>query len=219
MSGRLVDAVLFDLGQVLVRWDPFGPYADRYDRAEVEAFFGEIDFPAFNHLQDAGRSWADARTSLGKSHPHRLPMLDVYTDHFHDALPGEVPGASDLVRGLRGAGVRVLGLTNWSAETFHLAPLRAPVVAQLEDVLVSGREGIAKPDPAAFALAAERFSLDPGRTLFADDSPVNVEAAAHVGFLAHLFTGTPALRRSLAHLGVALPDGAASADGAAPRRT
>lgn len=220
MSTRLVDAVLFDLGQVLVEWDPFGPYAGRHDRADVEAFFEEIDFPAFNHLQDAGRTWSEARTALRRSHPHRVPMLDVYTDHFVDAVPGEVAGASDLVRDLRLAGVRVLGLTNWSAETFHLAPVRAPVVALLEDVLVSGRVGIAKPDPAVFALAADRFSLAPARTLFTDDSAVNVAAAAAVGFRAELFTGTSALRRHLADLGVPLPDpGPAAADGSCCERT
>ena len=204
MSTRQVDAVLFDLGQVLVEWDPFGPFVGRHGRAEVQAFFDEIDFPAFNHLQDAGRTWADARASLGRSHPHRLAMLDVYTDHFADALPGEVPGASDLVHDLRAAGLRVLGLTNWSAETFHLAPVRAPVVAQLEDVLVSGRLGIAKPDPAVFALATVQFALDPQRTLFVDDSPANVAAGAESGFRAEVFGGTDALRSHLAGLGVPL---------------
>ena len=206
MSACGVDAVLFDLGQVLVEWDPFGPFVGRHERAEVEAFFDEIDFPAFNHLQDAGRSWADARASLGRSHPHRLPMLDVYTDHFAHALPGEVPGASDLVHDLRAVGVRVLGLTNWSAETFHLAPVRAPVVAQLEDVLVSGRLGIAKPDPAVFAVATARFALDPQRTLFVDDSPANVAAGAASGFRAVVFTGTDNLRRHLTGLGLPLPE-------------
>lgn len=204
---RLVDAVLFDLGQVLVEWDPFGPYSGQYGRAEVARFFEEIDFPTFNHLQDAGRTWADARAALAATHPHRLPMLDVYTDHFTDAVPGEIPGASHLVASLRGFGIRTLGLTNWSAETFHLAPVKAPVVALLDDVLVSGRVGIAKPDPAIFRIAMDRFALDPARTLFTDDSAPNIAAAAALGFRTELFVGMPALHRCLAGLGVSVEDG------------
>lgn len=204
-QGRAVDAVLFDLGQVLVRWEPRLAYAGRHDPAEVDAFFADVDFPAFNHEQDAGRSWADARAALAASHPHHVPMLDTYVRHFPDALPGPVAGAPGVVAGLRAAGVRVLGLTNWSAETFHLAAQAAPVVAQLEDVLVSGREGIAKPDPRIFELAVERFRLDPARTLFTDDSEVNVAAAERVGLRAHHFTTHAALRDHLFALGVRLP--------------
>lgn len=201
-----VDAVLFDLGQVLVRWDPHLPFVGRYPRAEVDAFFAEIDFMSFNHLQDAGRSWADARAALARSHPHRLPMLDCYVTHFADAVPGPVDGADEMVDDLRELGVRVLGLTNWSAQTFPLAPVIAPVVARLEAVVVSGREGIAKPDPALFELTITRFRLDRGRTVFTDDSPANVRAAARIGLLTEHFTDHGTLRRRLRARGIPLPD-------------
>ena len=200
----VIDTVLFDLGQVLVRWDPYRPYVGRYERDEVERFFEEIDFPAFNHLQDAGRTWAEARSALAGSHPHRVPMLDVYIDHFAQSLLGEVEGASDLVDELQRLGLRVIGLTNWPAESFHLAARGAPVVGRLDDVLVSGREGVAKPDPAFFRLAADRFGIEPGRALFTDDLPGNVDSAARCGFHVELFTSTPALRARLAGLGVAV---------------
>ena len=219
MTERQIDAVLFDLGQVLVEWDPFGPYLGRYDRAAVQHFFDEIDFPAFNHLQDAGRSWAEARAALGTSHPLQVPMLDVYTDCFTRAVPGEVPGASDLVADLQAIGIRTLGLTNWSAETFHVAPVQAPVVGMLEDVVVSGRVGIAKPDPGIFAIAADRLSLDPSRTLFTDDSAANIDGAAAFGFRTELFTGMPALRRCLDLLGVPVGDRGDRPAGQVPRRT
>lgn len=199
---RLVDAVLFDLGQVLVRWDPRLPYRGRRDDAEVRRFFEDVDFPAFNHLQDAGRPWAEARVALARTHPHHLPLLDLYVERFRDAVPGPVEGADAMVDDLVAAGVRVLGLTNWSAETFHVSLETAPVVGRLEDVLVSGREGVAKPDPRIFALAVERFRLDPSRTLFTDDAPVNVEAAAHAGLRAELFTTHDALRERLRALGI-----------------
>lgn len=202
---REIDAVLFDLGQVLVRWDPLLPYRGRYEEADVRRFFDEIDFPAFNHLQDAGRPWAEARAALERSHPHHVPLLDVYVERFADAVPGPVDGADAMVDDLVDAGIRVLGLTNWSAETFHVSLDTAPVIRRLEDVLVSGRERLAKPDPRIFELAVERFGLEPQRTLFADDSRVNVEAAARVGLRAELFTSHAALRRTVRGLGVPVP--------------
>lgn len=215
-TARPVDAVLFDLGQVLVRWDPYLPFVGRYPRGEVEAFFAEIDFMTFNHLQDAGRSWADARAELARTHPHRLPMLDCYVTHFAAAVPGPVDGADAMVDDLRALGIRVLGLTNWSAQTFPVAPVTAPVVARLEGVVVSGREGIAKPDPAVFELAVARFGLDRSRTVFTDDSLRNVEAAARVGLLTEHFTDHRALRRRLRARGVPLPDRAAEGPGEPP---
>jgi 2-haloacid dehalogenase len=118
-------------------------------------------------------------------------------ERFADSLPGPVPGSAELVEELRAAGVRLLGLTNWSAQTFPHAVPAAPAIGLLEDVLVSGHEGIAKPDPAIFRLLAERYGLDPARTLFADDSPRNVAAAAAEGYVAVLFTDAATLRADL----------------------
>lgn len=198
----VVDAVLFDLGQVLVVWDPYAPYAGLRPRDEVQRFFDEIDFAAFNHEQDAGRSYADARASLARTHPHHLPMLDLYRERFAHAVSGPVPGSFELVEDLRAAGVRVLGLTNWSAETYPLAPATIPAVALLEDVVVSGEVGLAKPDPRIFRLAAEQLGLDPARTVFTDDSEANVVAARRVGYRAHTWSGAEGLRRHLVALGV-----------------
>jgi len=106
------------------------------------------------------------------------------------------------VRDVRAAGRRVLGLTNWSAETFHLAAIVAPAVGLLEGVLVSGEVGVAKPDPAIFALLAEQYGLDPGRTVFTDDSGANVQAARAAGYVGLPFTDADTLRRDLQAEGV-----------------
>jgi 2-haloacid dehalogenase len=200
----MIDTVVFDLGNVLVRWDPYRPFAGRLPAADVEAFFTDLDFMAFNHEQDAGRSWADARAALAETDPAHLPALDLYVEHFADTLAGPVPGSEELVRDLRALGVRLLGLTNWSAETFHLAEPAAPAIGLLEDVLVSGHVGLAKPDARVFALLTERYGLDPGRTVFTDDSATNVAAAAAAGFEALLFTSADALRADLAARGLLL---------------
>ena len=201
----MIDTVVLDLGNVLVFWDPAGPFVGRLPDPETTAFLTEFDFMAFNRLQDAGRSWADARADLAARAPEHLPALDVYVEHFADALPGPVPGTLDLVRDLRACGIRLLGLTNWSAETFHLADPAAPAIGLLEDVLVSGEVGVAKPDPRVFALLTERFGVRPERAVFVDDSATNVAAGAAAGFDAVLFTTADALRASLVARGVPLP--------------
>jgi 2-haloacid dehalogenase len=192
-----VTTVVLDLGNVLVRWDPRLPFAGWLSDAEVLRFFDDVDFPALNLRQDAGRPWAQARAEVAATHPEHVAALDRYVERFADSLPGPVPGSAELVEELRAAGVRLLGLTNWSAQTFPHAVPAAPAIGLLEDVLVSGHEGIAKPDPAIFRLLAERYGLDPARTLFADDSPRNVAAAAAEGYVAVLFTDAATLRADL----------------------
>ncbi|VTR75612.1 HAD family hydrolase [Cellulomonas hominis] len=199
-----VDAVVFDLGNVLVHWDPVLPFAGRLPDDAVRQFFADVDFPALNHRQDAGRPWSEARAEVAARHPEHAATLDLYVERFADSLPGPVPGSAAVVDDLRAAGVRVLGLTNWSAETFHHAVPAAPVIGRLEAVVVSGQEGVAKPDPRIFRLIAQRHRLDPARTLFTDDSPANVAAAAAEGFQAVLFTGAAELRTDLVARG-ALP--------------
>ena len=201
----MIDTVVLDLGNVLVRWEPHRPFVGRLPDADTAAFLTEFDFMAFNHLQDAGRSWADARADLSTSAPEHLPALDVHVEHFADTLAGPVPGSHDLVRDLHALGIRLLGLTNWSAETFHLAEHAAPAIGLLEEVLVSGEVGVAKPDPRMFALLTQRFGLRPESTVFADDSPANVAAGAAAGFDAVLFTSADGLRADLVARGVALP--------------
>ena len=201
-SDRPIDAVVFDLGNVLVRWDPTAAFTGRMDPAEVERFFAEIDFASFNHEQDRGRSWAEARAWLDQRFPQHVPALDLYVSHFTDSLRGPVPGSEGLVRDVLAAGVRALGLTNWSTETFRHAPAAAPAIALLERVLVSGEVGIAKPDPEIFTLLATRFDLDPQRTVFTDDSSINVEAARAAGYVGLLFDDADGVRRELRARGV-----------------
>lgn len=213
--GRKVDAVLFDLGNVLVRWDPFLPYEGRWPRATVERFFTEADFWALNHEQDAGVPWPVLRDRLAARRPDLVPMLDVYTAGFRRAVPGEMPGAGELVADLLATGLRLYGLTNWGRENWPVAAEQAPVLNRLEGIVVSGEEGVAKPAPEVFRRAVGRFGLDPARTLFTDDVVRNVRAAVRLGFRGHVFRGPAELRARLRWLGVRLPSSGA-ADPPAP---
>jgi len=196
-----VDAVVYDFGNVLVGWDPYGAFAG-LDRAEVDRWMDAVDFGAFNLAQDAGRTWAEAVAHLEATRPELAPLAARYARDYAGTLTGEVPGSAALVRELHAAGVPLYGLTNWAADTFYAAQPAAPVIGLLRDVIVSGRVGLAKPDPAVFRLAAQRFDVEPARTVFVDDTVRNVEAARAEGFHAVHFTGTPALRAALADLGL-----------------
>ena len=197
----VVDTVLYDLGNVLVGWDPYGPF-EGLSRDEVDAFFAETNFLARNHEQDAGRPWAELRALVEESWPQHAHLVDRYVDGFAASLTGPVPGSAEIVDELLATGTRLYGLTNWSAELFHHAVPAAPSIGLLEGIVVSGEVGIAKPDPEIFRLTIDRFALDPARTVFVDDSPRNVEAARSVGLHAVHFTSAEALRLELVRLGL-----------------
>lgn len=197
-----ITTVVFDFGNVLIGWDPRRVWRSHLTEDEIERFLSEADFAGLNARLDAGTPFVDVRADLAARTPHHVATLETYWQSFARSLTGSIPGTAELVAELHGLGVRMLGLTNWSAETYHHAATVAPVVKLLDDVVVSGHEGLAKPDPAIFRLLIERHSLAPSGTLFVDDSPANVDAARSVGLLAHRFTDVSGLRAELRRLGI-----------------
>ena len=202
--GTSPGTVVFDLGNVLVRWEPERAWAG-LDPARVAAFRERVDFPAWNLAMDGGRSTTASVADVAASAPGHEDVAQAYVDRFLDTLAGPVPGTRAVLEELGRAGVRLLALTNWSAELFERArPLLEGVVglSTFEAVVVSGVEGLVKPDPALFRRVLERFELDAGRTVFVDDARRNVDGAAAVGIRAVHFTGADALRTDLAAMGL-----------------
>jgi len=191
-------AVLFDLGGVVIDWNPRHLYRTLFDdERAMERFLADVCTPAWNAELDRGRPFAEAVADLCARHPGEAELVRAYHERWIEMVPGEVPGTRALIARLRERHP-VFALTNWSAETFPLAAERHPwLIGDFDDVLVSGREGVIKPDRAIFDLAARRFGLDPATTLFVDDSPTNVEAAARYGWHAHRFVGAATLARAL----------------------
>jgi 2-haloacid dehalogenase len=191
--------VVFDLGNVLIDWDPYAAIAAGVGPDEARHFLeaDDFDFMAWNLVQDAGGRWADAEDAVRRSHPHWAEHALAYRAHFLESLRGEVPGTADLVRELHAAGVPLFGLTNWSDELYPHAPERFEVLALLDDVVVSGTEKVAKPDARVFRIVAERSGLPLDRLAFVDDLQVNVDAAAALGMDAILFTDAATLRTDL----------------------
>jgi 2-haloacid dehalogenase len=196
--------VVWDLGNVLIRWDPHAAIAAGVGPEEARRFLTaeDFDFLAWNDVQDAGGTWADGEASVRRSHPHWVEHVLAYRANFESSLVGEVPGTADLVRELHAAGIPMWGLTNWSHELFPAAPRLFPVLQLLEAVVVSGTEKVAKPDPAIYEIAVTRAGLAAAELVFVDDREANVAAAIEFGLDGIVFTGAEDLRAALRERGL-----------------
>ncbi|MBS45268.1 MAG: haloacid dehalogenase [Nocardioides sp.] len=197
-------AVVLDLGNVLVRWDPHAAIAAGVGDAEAAAFLAtdEVDFLAYNHRQDSGDTWAQGEAWLAEHHPRWLEHGRAYREHFWRSVATLVPGTAEVLRDLAAAGVPTYALTNWSAEFWPEAGRLHEEIALFRDVVVSGEVGVAKPDHTVYRLSAERFGHAPEELYFTDDSPRNVEAARACGWDAEVFTDAPTLRAQLERRGL-----------------
>lgn len=194
--------VVWDLGNVLIDWDPRAAVAAGLGDEEARRFFDGFDFGAWNHAGDAGRPWPEALAELAREHPEWAEHGRAYVENFAASMVGEHAGTVALVRELHAAGVPQVGLTNFSAELWPHAPAMFGFLALLDDIVVSGAEGIAKPDPAIYRLAAERCGLPITALVFVDDKPANVRAAEAIGLRGLVFTDPDLLRSDLRALGL-----------------
>jgi 2-haloacid dehalogenase len=194
-----VGAVVFDLGNVLITWDPFPAIAKAVGAEQASRFLADqdFDFMAWNHEQDAGRSWDEGEAVALTSHPHWKSAILAYRSNYPDTLVGAIEDTVQILRELHAAGIPLYALTNWSDELFPAARKRFDFLDLFEDIVVSGKEGVAKPDPQIFTILQKRIGHPLDACIFVDDSQRNVEAAAKAGLDAILFTDTGHLRRDL----------------------
>lgn len=192
---------IFDLGGVVLSWDPVRAFDTEGDTAAARRLMREVDFPTWNHRNDAGRRFAEGEAEVADTWPEYAEAITAYRRHFDRTLTGTVPGTSAVVAELARAGVRLLGLTNWSDETFPLAQRRFGILKRLEAIVVSGREKIAKPDPRLYRLLLDRYQVDVSCAVFVDDNAANCAAAADLGMSTVTFADADALRSRLVGLG------------------
>lgn len=196
--------VVFDLGGVLIDWDPRYLYRRVFgaDEAAMEHFLATVCTSEWNHRQDAGRPLAEATRLLKAEHPAEAALIELWAERWPEMIAGDIAETVAILEELDARGTPLYALTNWSAETFPHARERFPFLARFRGILVSGEVGVIKPDPRIYHLLFERFAIAPERTVFIDDNAANITAAAALGLHAHRFTGPAPLRAELGALGL-----------------
>jgi len=203
MAPTIPTTVVFDLGAVLIDWNPRYLYRGLIDDPdEMERFLAEVTTSAWNHEQDRGRRWADAVAELTERHPAHAELIRAYHERWPEMLGDAIHETVAILAELRDAGIALYALTNWSSETWPVAIERFPFLAWFRGIVVSGHVGAAKPEPAAFQALIERHGVAPGDSVFIDDQPANVKAAERLGFTAIRYTDPAALRAELEDRGL-----------------
>lgn len=200
-------AVIFDVGNVLVRWDARLLFREFYaDDAAVDAFLEETGFHDWNLELDAGLPWDAGVARLAARHPHHAAAIAAFHARWHETLPGAIDGSVAILDELAAAGVPLYAITNYSGEKWVETLPRFPFLATaFRDIVVSGHEGVVKPDARIFRLLLERNGLDAAECVFVDDNARNVAGAQAVGIDAILFTDPEALRHALVSRGLLRP--------------
>lgn len=190
--------LIFDFGKVLIDWDPhylYDPYFG--DRSRTDWFLENICTMEWNTQMDGGKPFAVGVAELSERFPEWAREIEMFHSRWTEMVGGAVPGMYELLKGLKAAGHHLYGLSNWSTETFPLVRDRFPSLQLLEGMVVSGYEGIVKPDPAIYELLLRRYGLDARDCIFIDDNPANVAGAAAVGIRGIRFTSLSDLRAAL----------------------
>lgn len=198
MPETAVKAVLWDIGNVIVRWNPRTLY-DKFfkEPAEVDRFLSHVCTMEWHVAHDLGVTFADNRARLLPRFPEYAEAIHAWETRWWDMFSGPIPQTEAAIEALHAAGVPQYGVTNMSHEVFDGVTAMSPAFKRLQDYVVSAHDGVIKPDPAFYALACERFGLAPSEVLFFDDSEWNVRAAQAFGFDTHHFTDPAAVRPAL----------------------
>ncbi|HEY6721976.1 MAG TPA: HAD family phosphatase [Burkholderiales bacterium] len=198
-----MDAVVFDLGKVLLDWNPRYYYRQFFASEEaMDAFLSEALPPAWVIEMDAGKPADVAIAERQRLLPQYAALIGRWKEGWNAMLRGPIAESVAILAELRVRDTRLYALTNFSTETWPVARERFDFLSWFEDTVVSGEHGVVKPDPRIFEIAIRRFRLDPPRTVFIDDLAENVAAARKIGFRALHFTGAPGLRADLRELGL-----------------
>ena len=179
-----IHTIVFDLGGVLIDWNPEYLYRKIIaDPAERTHFLENICTKEWNEQQDAGRPLQEATERLIEKHPAYEEQIRAYYGRWPEMLKGPIEETVEILQHfIESKKHQVYALTNWSAETFPVAQQRFEFLQWFEGIVVSGEENMKKPDPAIYRLLQKRYDIEPKHTLFIDDSRPNIEAAAGLGY-------------------------------------
>ena len=199
----MIDAVVWDIGGVLLEWDPRRVYRERFaTEAEMERFLAEVTSPAWHAENDRGTRYGESCAALAARWPEHAELIWAWWECSEQMIGGPIHGSVAVLRELLAAGVPCFGLTNMEAETYPLRLARYDFLRELAGTVVSSAEGVIKPELEIFHRCLNRFGLVAQRTVFIDDSPRNVAAAQALGFVAIRFGSAAQLRAELHALGL-----------------
>jgi 2-haloacid dehalogenase len=192
------DAVVFDLGGVLLDWDPRYLYRQLIDdEAEMERFLGEVCTLEWHAAHDRGVPMAESCAALAATHPEYAELITAWGERSEEMIAGPISGSVEILEELLQKGVRCYALTNMERETYPLRLQRFPFMSWFAGTVVSSHEGVAKPAPEIFRRLLDRFGLAPERTVMIDDSGPNIDTAVSLGMTVVRFTSPTALRAAL----------------------
>lgn len=197
--------IVFDIGNVLLRWDPRFLYRQIFDdAAEMEWFLGHVCTPEWNLDLDRGGTFGEAVERLIARHPEWASQIRAFDERWQEMVPHAIAPNVAVLEDLHAAGVPVYAITNFSAEKYAEALERFPFLREFGGTVVSAHEGLLKPDPAIYRLFLDRYGMDAGRCVFLDDSAANVAGAREAGMRAIHVGEETDLRTELRLLGLAL---------------
>jgi len=197
-----IQAVVFDIGNVLLEWDPHRFYDAKIGVARRKALFEAVDLDGMNHRVDMGEGFRDVIYAEAEKHPDYREEVRMWHDHWIEMASPEIPYSSKLLRMIRAKGVPVYALTNFGVESFAYAQSVYPVLNEFDQAFVSGELRMMKPDAAIYEALERGTGVAPEGLLFADDRPDNVAAARARGWNAHLFEGPEGWAAALVAHGV-----------------
>jgi 2-haloacid dehalogenase len=193
---------VFDIGNVLLGWDPDALYrnliADEHDRRR---FLETVCNSEWNLAQDAGRSFADGVAALSALWPDKADLIRAYDERWHETITGVIEDSVTVLKTLQEKGVRTFAITNFNQQKFAECFERYAFLRSFEGIVVSGAERVLKPDRAIYDLLCARYGLEAGECFFIDDSRKNVEGARLAGMWATQYTSSRALRVDLRSAG------------------
>ncbi len=182
-------AVIFDIGNVLIGWQPELVYDARIGADRARAFFAEVPIHAANIEIDRGAPFRATLEALAQAHPGWAREIMWWHDDWLTMITPVIEGSVATLQALKARGVPVFALTNFGRETFEIALQAFPFLGLFDHAFVSGRMGVIKPDPAIYAGVEAGSGLAPQTLLFVDDKPENIAAATARGWHGHVFTG------------------------------
>lgn len=183
-----VEAVVFDIGNVLIGWQPERYFDAQIGREQREALFRAVDLHAMMTRIDEGGVFERVVEQTALAHPDWSDEILWFRDRWNDLAGPEITHSVRLLRALRTKGTPCFALSNFGRENFPMSEAEFPFLTEFDRRYISGVMKLAKPDPAIYAAVEADCGLDPASLLFADDREDNIAAAAARGWQTHLFT-------------------------------